>query len=218
MAFLARYTGKVLDFLLNISHNHLAAVSLFAMLGKLAFFSIGKRYFDTIHSKQHLDEVMEKEHPKDMEALIRLLGKQDYPILGGLLNLLGEALFSIGIIGVFRHPENCLDLEAAPMTTILLDLTLRPVELLYLGEIGPQIFTVALLILLTLSAFVATDWIMDRYCVFGTDYNKVIWVLFFASMLVFPVAYTWYWLCVRLWDLLQILLARKKYVGVSRKL
>lgn len=220
MNFFAKYTGKFLDFFCSFAPYYLVGVLLLAVADRLVFYALNKIYFQTTKTKAQMDAVLEKEKPNSMEDLIRLLGLYNYPLLGGPLNLLSEAVLSIGLVGIFQDPARWLSLEEFGFEQIVFHLTDRPIQLLQSGAVDANVVVAFVLVALAAAAFIAVDLIMDKASVFSTEYNKLIWLVFVVTALFFPLGYTWYWLCIRIADLFLIYTAKPttlKPIGTKKR-
>lgn len=222
MNFMFQFAGKLLDMLYNYVPVYGICIVLLALTDKLLFYFAGKKYYSTIKLKEVLAPLVKKNNQKytdnptkKAEELTKLLAGNQYPIFGGIGNLVTEAIFSLGVLGLFQTPALYLAHGASGgvLRFLSLDLAASPLALLRAPASAPtELIASFLLVAAALGAIIIHDKIMESYAFIDQSYNKILWIAFAAAFIFCNHAFTLYWLAIKLLDFANILLVKRFYV------
>lgn len=216
-----QFIGKLIDMIYSYVPVYGICVLLLALLDKLLFYFAGKKYYSTIKLKEVLEPLVIKNNKKyadnptkKTEELAKLLASNNYPIFGGIGNLITEAIMSLGLIGIFNNPKAYLAYaeQSGKMNFLFFDLTSSPVSLIN-SPTGAEtdIIISVLLVAVTLGVFIIHDKIMEDTAFIDQSFNKAIWVIFAICFLYFNQAFTLYWFGIKAMDLIHIFIVKSFY-------
>ncbi|MFZ7134248.1 MAG: YidC/Oxa1 family membrane protein insertase [Eubacteriales bacterium] len=224
MDIFLKFTGKLLEIIYNYVPNYGICILILALLSKLIFMAIGGRYYNSIKLVDALTPLVERNNKKYAgnptkrgEELTKIFATNKYPIFGGISNFLSQTIFSLGLIGLFNHPELYLsNVTAEKLHFLFLDLTIRPIKNLY-SPVGIEtdLLSAAILIVLTLGLITIHDKVMEKKSLIDNlIFNKITWVILGICFLSFNQAFTLYWTSMKTMDLIHIFIV-KKYFSVQ---
>ncbi|MFZ7134293.1 MAG: YidC/Oxa1 family membrane protein insertase [Eubacteriales bacterium] len=226
MDIILKFISRIIDIIYSYIPFYGVCVVLLALLGKLLFIFAAKKYYNSIKLSEVIAPLVKKNNHKyagnrtrKAEELTKILASNNYPIFGGISNLIVEAIFSLGLIGIFNNPSLYLTYATSTEKLLFLyvDLTSTPIFLLQ-SPIGNEVelFISFSLVVMTLGIFIFHDKIMEKYSfVEQATINKITWVIFAICFLCFNQAFTLYWFSMKIMDLIHIFIV-KKYFTVTR--